>query len=100
MAFGWGAYLDEPNILGLLSEALSADIEAVFSDQTGSVRADAAFGWVHEKRPGQHMFDGSGQVEAIQKLTVTHAFCAKRILGLDCSPVGAVGWGGGRGFGE
>lgn len=35
-------YLDEPNILALLSEALSANIEAVFPDQTGFVGADTA----------------------------------------------------------
>lgn len=35
-------YLDKSNILALLPEALSADIETVFSDQTGFVGADAA----------------------------------------------------------
>lgn len=38
------AYLDETNISALLSEALSADVEAVFSDQTGLVGADSAMG--------------------------------------------------------
>lgn len=35
-------YLSEPDILALLSEALSADVEAVLADQTGFVGADAA----------------------------------------------------------
>lgn len=35
-------YLDESNILALLPEALSADIETVFPDQTGFVGADSA----------------------------------------------------------
>jgi hypothetical protein len=39
------AYLDEADILALLTEALSADVEAVFSDKTGFVGADAAVGW-------------------------------------------------------
>lgn len=34
-------YLREPDILTLLPEALSANIEAVFSDETGFVGADA-----------------------------------------------------------
>jgi hypothetical protein len=37
-------YLDEPDILALLSEALPADIEAVFPDQTGFVGADTTMG--------------------------------------------------------
>lgn len=36
------SYLSEPNILALLSEALSADVETVLADQTGLVGADAA----------------------------------------------------------
>jgi hypothetical protein len=32
----------ETNILGILSEALTADIEPVFADETGDVSADAA----------------------------------------------------------
>jgi hypothetical protein len=39
------SYLDEADILALLTEALSADVEAVFSDQTGFVGADTAFAW-------------------------------------------------------
>ncbi len=38
------SYLDEADILALLPEALSADIETVLSDQTGCVGADAAVG--------------------------------------------------------
>lgn len=36
------AYLDESDVRGLLSEALSADVETVFADQTGLVCANAA----------------------------------------------------------
>jgi hypothetical protein len=36
------SYLDESNIGGLLSEALTADVEAVLADETGLVGADAA----------------------------------------------------------
>lgn len=36
------AYLDETDILALLTETLTADVEAVFADETGSVGADAA----------------------------------------------------------
>ena len=35
-------YLGEPNILALLSEALTADVEPVFPNQAGFVRANAA----------------------------------------------------------
>lgn len=35
-------YLDEPNILALLAEALTADVQAVLPDQTGLVRAHSA----------------------------------------------------------
>ena len=35
-------YLDETDILALLAEALAADVEAVFADQTGGVGADSA----------------------------------------------------------
>ena len=35
-------YLGEPDISRLLSEALTADVEAVFADETGLVCADAA----------------------------------------------------------
>lgn len=34
--------LDEANVGGLLTEALTADVEAVLADQTGLVGADAA----------------------------------------------------------
>lgn len=36
------SYLDESNIGSLLSEALTADVEAVLADETGLVGADAA----------------------------------------------------------
>lgn len=35
-------YLDEANVVGLLTEALTADVEAVLADETGLVGADAA----------------------------------------------------------
>jgi hypothetical protein len=35
-------YLNESNIVGLFSEALTADVEAVFADQTGTVSAYTA----------------------------------------------------------
>jgi hypothetical protein len=35
-------YLGESNISTLLPEALTADVEAVFADETGLVGADAA----------------------------------------------------------
>jgi len=34
--------LDEADVLALLSEALSADVHAILSDETGSVVADSA----------------------------------------------------------
>jgi len=34
--------LDESNIRGLFSEALTADVESVFSDETGLMGADSA----------------------------------------------------------
>lgn len=36
------AYLVESNVLSLFAEALAAEIQFVFADQTGSVFADAA----------------------------------------------------------
>jgi hypothetical protein len=36
------AYLDEANVGRLLTEALTADVEAVLADQTGLMGADAA----------------------------------------------------------
>lgn len=36
------AYLVEANVLGLLTEALTAKVEVVLADETGSVLADAA----------------------------------------------------------
>jgi hypothetical protein len=36
------AHLVETNVLGLLTEALTAQVEVVLADQTGSVLADAA----------------------------------------------------------
>ena len=35
-------YLDESNVFGVLTEALSADVEAVLSDQTPVTATDAA----------------------------------------------------------
>jgi hypothetical protein len=35
-------YLGKANIVGLFAEALTADVEAVFADETGPVCADAA----------------------------------------------------------
>jgi hypothetical protein len=36
------SYLDETNVGGLLTEALTADVQAVLADQTSRVGADAA----------------------------------------------------------
>ena len=36
------AYLDESNVGGLFTEALTADVESVLADQTSLVGADAA----------------------------------------------------------
>ena len=36
------AYLDESNVGGLLTEALTADVKTVLADETGLVGADAA----------------------------------------------------------
>lgn len=36
------SYLDEPDILALFPEALTADVEAIFADQTGLVGANTA----------------------------------------------------------
>ena len=38
------SYLDETNVGGLLTEALTADVQAVLADQTSGVGADAAVG--------------------------------------------------------
>lgn len=46
-------YLDEPNVLALLPEALTADVQAILADQTGRVGADAA---VERKEQCQHIF--------------------------------------------
>ena len=35
-------YLDETNVGGLLTEALTADVQAVLADETGLVGADTA----------------------------------------------------------
>jgi len=37
-----GSYLDEANVGGLLSEALTADVQAVLADETSLVLADTA----------------------------------------------------------
>jgi hypothetical protein len=39
---GGKVYLDESNIRGLLSEALTADVQTILSDQTSFVGADTA----------------------------------------------------------
>lgn len=36
------AYLDETDVLASLSEALTADVQAIFADETSAMRADAA----------------------------------------------------------
>ena len=36
------AYLGEANVVGLLPEALTADVQAVLADETSWVRADTA----------------------------------------------------------
>jgi hypothetical protein len=36
------AYLDKSNVRGLLSEALSADVQSILADETGFVCADTA----------------------------------------------------------
>lgn len=36
------AYLDEADVLGLLTEALTAQVEVILADKTGGVLADAA----------------------------------------------------------
>jgi hypothetical protein len=36
------AYLDETNVGGLLTEALTADVQTVLADETSTVGADAA----------------------------------------------------------
>ena len=38
------AYLDETDVLALLTEALTADVQAVFADQAGCVGANATIG--------------------------------------------------------
>ena len=38
------AYLGEADILGLLTEALTADVQLILADETGGVLADAAIG--------------------------------------------------------
>lgn len=35
-------YLDEADVLALLTEALTADVQTILADQTGLVRADTA----------------------------------------------------------
>ena len=38
----WESYLDETNVGGLLTEALTADVQAVLADETSLVGADTA----------------------------------------------------------
>jgi hypothetical protein len=35
-------YLDEANVCGAFSEALTADVQAIFADETSAMRADTA----------------------------------------------------------
>ena|SRR5579862_4096613 len=51
-------YLDETDICGFFSKALTADVEAVFADQTGFVGADAARWFVSLIRFPQRVFLG------------------------------------------
>lgn len=48
-----GTNLDEADILGLLTEALTADVETVFADETGTVSADAAVRVVRSSCPSR-----------------------------------------------
>jgi hypothetical protein len=50
-----GTDLDEANVGGLLTEALTADVEAILADQTGGMGADAAVVREKEKK-SQHFF--------------------------------------------
>jgi len=47
--------LDEANVGGLLTEALTADVEAILADQTGGMGADAAV-VRGKKKKRQHFF--------------------------------------------
>lgn len=48
-------YLDETDICALLSEALTADVEAVLSDETGWVSADTAVVYMSVNGHTQHI---------------------------------------------
>jgi hypothetical protein len=50
------AYLDETNVGGLLTEALTADVQAVLADETSGVGADAAVEKM-ERQPDVLFFD-------------------------------------------
>lgn len=51
---GWvgESYLDETNVGGLLTEALTADVQAVLADETSRVGADAAVSTSLATAPG------------------------------------------------
>ena len=60
-----GTNLDEADILGLLTEALTADVETVFADETGTVSADAAVRGVRSSCPSSYyIVNRSIEVEA------------------------------------
>lgn len=46
-----GSHLVEANVLGLLAEALTAEVEVVLADQTGPVLADSAIKLIAFRQP-------------------------------------------------
>ena len=52
------ADLLETNIIGLLPEALSADVQTVFSDQTSPMGADSAIQPLVSRQPSSIMYGG------------------------------------------
>jgi len=50
--------LDKSNVLGLFSEALSADVKTVFADETGLVCANATFAGTLSVGTGSGEVDG------------------------------------------
>jgi hypothetical protein len=48
---GGKVYLDESNVRGLLSEALTADVQSIFADQTSFVSADTAISQLSAPAP-------------------------------------------------
>jgi hypothetical protein len=51
------SYLDETDVGGLLTEALTAEVEAVLADETGLVGADTAVQYHQSKFRGSQIFD-------------------------------------------